>query len=162
VGVTLLSVELDKLKSTSTASTLNLEECWRSILEQSFLEFLITFINAFVPLRWLPLPANWKYRRAADDIWTTARELTEKNFEEVETRQAMGLTGEEDESRDLLIYMIEANLSSPEDALTREQIIEDASYRFQTGYHSKLMIADIAIHPRWLRIISNVVDMDNI
>jgi cytochrome P450 len=120
-------MELDKLKSTSASSSLNLKECYHTILEQSFLGFLITFINAFVPLRWLPLPANWNFLRAKDTLWSTVRKLVQKRFTEVEAKRVLHGGGEENESRDLLTYMIEANLTSPEEALSREQIIEDVS-----------------------------------
>jgi hypothetical protein len=56
------------------------------------------------------------------------RELVQKRFEEVGARQSREVRGEENESRDLLTHMIEANLSS--ESLSREQIIQDVSFGF--------------------------------
>jgi hypothetical protein len=55
VGVTILGMELNKLKSSSS-SPLDFEKCYHHILEQNFIGMFITFINAFVPLRWLRYP----------------------------------------------------------------------------------------------------------
>ncbi|KAH7412846.1 cytochrome P450 [Cadophora sp. MPI-SDFR-AT-0126] len=123
VGATILGIELSKLKSSS-ASPLNFEECYHHILEQSFLGWLIAFANGFVPLRWLPLAANQKFLRANTAVWSMVRELVHERFEQVEARQALGVSAGGKKSEDLLTYMIEANLSS-DDALSREQIVED-------------------------------------
>ena len=81
----------------------------------------ITFVNAFVPLQWLPVSANRKFVRAKAALWSMVRELVQKRFVAVEARQARAVKGEVNDSRDLLTYMIEANLSS--ESLSREQII---------------------------------------
>lgn len=124
VGVTILGMELNKLGSTAS-STLDFEECYHCILGQSFLGFLVTFVNAFVlPLRWLPIAANREFLLAKNTIWGIVRELVQKRFAEAEARKDSALNGEKGDSRDLLTYMIEANLSGDK-ALSREQIIED-------------------------------------
>jgi cytochrome P450 len=126
MGVTILGMELSKLKSASSSS-LNFEECYHDILGQESLGFAITFINGFVPLRWLPIKANRKFIRAKDTVWKIVRGLVNERFAAVEARQNHG-TGveprEKSESRDVLTYMIEANLTGGE-ALSREQIVED-------------------------------------
>jgi cytochrome P450 len=120
--VTTLGMELNKLKSkSSSSSSLNFEECCHNILEQNFLGMFITFVNAFVPLQWLPVSANRKFVRAKAALWSMVRELVQKRFVAVEARQARAVKGEVNDSRDLLTYMIEANLSS--ESLSREQII---------------------------------------
>lgn len=126
VGVTILGIELSKLNSSSESS-LDFEECYHHILEQSFLGWLIAFLNGFVPLRWLPLAANRKFLRANEAVWSMVRELVQTRFEQVQARQTLNVNVEGKESQDLLTYMIEANLSS-DGALSSEQIVEDVSF----------------------------------
>lgn len=104
---------------------MNFEESYHHILKQTFLGFLISFINAFVvPLRWLPIAANRDFVKAKTVLWNIVRDLVERRFEEVETRKDSNLNEKAGERRDLLTYMVEANLSSGE-ALSRQQIIGD-------------------------------------
>jgi hypothetical protein len=67
-------------------------------------------------------------------VTITVRELVQKRFSEVEAHFALHRSGEENQSRYLVTYMIEANLTSPEEALSHEQIIEDVSSLTQSGF----------------------------
>lgn len=134
MGVTILGVELNKLRSTSSSLSMNFEDSYHHILGQTFLGFLISFVNAFVvPLRWLPVAANRDFVKAKTALWTIVKDLVKKRFEEVETLKNLDMKEKKGQSRDLLTYMVEANLFGSE-ALSREQIIGDVRSFFANLY----------------------------
>ena len=109
IGVTILGVELGNLRSS--LSSMNFVECYHGILDPPLLGKLITFLNPFVPLRWLPLKANTDFIRANREIQRMLRELTQKRWVEVTSRKGTDVISKTEDSRDVLTFMIETSLS---------------------------------------------------
>ncbi|KAJ9131232.1 Cytochrome P450 [Pleurostoma richardsiae] len=121
VGVAILGVELGNL--TSSTSSLDFEQCYHAVLAQPGIGKLITFINPFIPLRWLPVEANRSFIRANTELHRMLREAAQQRFKDVKAREEGGAGAEQTEGRDLLTFMVEASLAENE-VLTEHEVME--------------------------------------
>ncbi|KAM0431423.1 hypothetical protein ACHAPT_005400 [Fusarium lateritium] len=119
IGVSLLDKELHSFRSPS--SPLTFEQCYSNILTQPIAGQLISFINPFIPLRWLPVKANLDFVRAKAALKTMMTELIEKRTEEVLAAARDDQSGSA-LSDDLLTRMIEASLDEDRRLLKQELI----------------------------------------
>ena len=132
IGVTILGVELGNLKSSS--SSMNFVDCYHGVLAPPLLGKLITFLNPFIPLRWLPLKANTDFIRANAEIQGMLRELTRKRWNEVTTRKGDD-TSSETNGRDVLTFMVETSLSEKV-PWTEQEIVELVSHSVCMSQHT--------------------------
>ncbi|UZP39408.1 hypothetical protein NXS19_007224 [Fusarium pseudograminearum] len=80
IGVSLLGRELRDFRSES--SPLSFEQCYNAILAQPLAGQIISFINPFIPLRWLPVSANLDFIRAKSALKTMMEGLIEQRTAE--------------------------------------------------------------------------------
>ncbi|KAF4445838.1 hypothetical protein F53441_10483 [Fusarium austroafricanum] len=113
IGSSLLGKEMRDFRSPS--SPLSFEQCYHAILTQPLAGQVISFINPFVPLRWLPVSANLNFLRAKTALRNMMTELIEERTSEVEKEGAI--------SDDLLTRMIEAS-SLENQKLSKEELID--------------------------------------
>ncbi|RGP74788.1 aat family amino acid transporter [Fusarium sporotrichioides] len=105
IGVSLLGRELRDFSSPS--SPLSFEQCYNAILAQPLAGQIISFINPFIPLRWLPVSANLDFIHAKSALKTMMEGLIEQRTTEVAA--AKRHEGGGSLSDDLLTRMIEAS-----------------------------------------------------
>nr|CEG04521.1 unnamed protein product [Fusarium clavum] len=115
IGVSLLGKELRDFRSRS--SPLSFERCYNDILAQPLAGQIISFINPFIPLRWLPVSANLDFIRAKSALKTMMAELIEQRTAEVEAASGDEL------SDDLLTRMIEASAGERQ-RLSKDELID--------------------------------------
>ncbi|KAK8052512.1 cytochrome P450 3A5 [Apiospora rasikravindrae] len=84
-------------------------EAYLALFGQSTFGNLLTFVNAFVPIRWLPLEANRRYLRGTSWINRTISSIIRKRQEEV-TRATEAGTYEKQNSRDIVTFIVEETL----------------------------------------------------
>jgi cytochrome P450 len=122
IGISLLGKELHSFRSPS--SPLTFEQCYSNILAQPVAGQIISFLNPFIPLRWLPLKANLDFVHAKAALKTMMTELIEQRTAEV-------LGARQDNSNiaisdDLLTRMIEASLDEGK-GLSKQELIDIVS-----------------------------------
>ncbi|KAI1070548.1 hypothetical protein LB507_006755 [Fusarium sp. FIESC RH6] len=127
IGVSLLGKELRDFRSRS--SSLSFERCYNDILAQPLAGQIISFINPFIPLRWLPLSANLNFIRAKAALKTMMAELIEQRTAEVEAASGDEL------SDDLLTRMIEASAEERQ-RLSKDELIDITMQVIAAGHET--------------------------
>ncbi|CAG1972953.1 unnamed protein product [Fusarium graminearum] len=131
IGVSLLGRELRDFRSES--SPLSFEQCYNAILAQPLAGQIISFINPFIPLRWLPVSANLNFIRAKSALKTMMEGLIEQRTAEV---GAAKLMKEDDKlSDDLLTRMIEASAEESQ-KLSKEELIDITMQVIAAGHET--------------------------
>jgi hypothetical protein len=119
IGVSLVGKELRRFRSKT--SPLSFEQCYNGILAQPIAGQIISFINPFIPLRWLPVSANLNFIKAKSALKSMMAELIEQRTSEV--AKAKELATDSGLSDDLLTRMIEAS-SVENQKLSRDELID--------------------------------------
>ncbi|KAH8895974.1 cytochrome P450 [Thozetella sp. PMI_491] len=125
IGVAALGVDLNNM--SSQGSSLNFFDNYHYLFHQPELGSLVTLLNAFVPLRWMPLEVNRKFRRAVADIRNMLQELVRERFKSGK-RAGAGESG-----KDILTFMLQAMDSG--DAKWTEEELVDHLLQFVTAGH---------------------------
>ncbi|RSL74575.1 hypothetical protein CEP53_000185 [Fusarium sp. AF-6] len=131
IGVSLLGKELHSFSSPS--SPLAFEQCYSNILTQPIAGQLISFINPFIPLRWLPVKANLDFARAKAALKTMMTELIEQRTEDVLAAR----DGQSDIvlSDDLLTRMIKASFGEDK-RLSKQELIDITMQVIAAGHET--------------------------
>lgn len=140
ISTTLLNRDISNFRSKS--SPLTFEQCYKDILDPPALGKLITYINPFIPLRWLPIEANLAFIRANTSLRTMLAELIQERVQQVrlersEKKEQDCQSGEMPEKKDFLTNLIEANLS--EEKRVSEQTLID-TVRFLRNCQLRLIM----------------------
>lgn len=109
ISTALLGREISDFRSKT--SPLDFEQCYKTILNPPLLGKLITFINPFIPLRWLPIEANLAFIRANTAMRTMLAELIQERVDQIQKNEKRNLSEEENGKKDFLTKLIEANLA---------------------------------------------------
>lgn len=119
IGVSLVGKELRNFRSK--VSPLSFEQCYNGILAQPLAGQIISFINPFIPLRWLPVSANLNFIKAKSALKGMMTELIEQRTSEVAKAKELGT--DSGLSDDLLTRMIEAS-SVENQRLSKDELID--------------------------------------
>ncbi|KAH6873898.1 cytochrome P450 [Thelonectria olida] len=131
IGISLLGKELHSFRSPS--SPLTFEQCYSRILAQPVAGQIISFLNPFIPLRWLPVRANLDFVRAKAALKTMMTELIEQRTAEVlAARQNNSDTKISD---DLLTRMIEASFDEGK-GLSKQELIDITMQVIAAGHET--------------------------
>ncbi|KAL9479778.1 hypothetical protein ACSS6W_004564 [Trichoderma asperelloides] len=136
ISTALLNRDISNFRSKN--SPLTFEQCYKGILDQPLLGKLITFINPFIPLRWLPIEANLAFIRANTAMRSMLAELIQERVKEVrlqqsEKKEKSSQSDEKPEKKDFLTNMIEANLSERKEV--SEQVLIDTVIQCVSAGH---------------------------
>ncbi|KAH7240808.1 cytochrome P450 [Fusarium redolens] len=131
IGVSLLGKELRDFRSHS--SPLSFEQCYNAILAQPLAGQIISFINPFIPLRWLPISANLNFIKAKSALKGMMTELIEQRTSEV--AKAKELDTDSRLSSDLLTRMIEAS-SVENQKLSKDELIDITMQVIAAGHET--------------------------
>ncbi|KIL88644.1 hypothetical protein FAVG1_07891 [Fusarium avenaceum] len=131
IGVSLLGKELRDFRSQS--SPLSFEQCYTAILAQPLAGQIISFINPFIPLRWLPVSANLNFIQAKSALKTMMTELIDQRTAEVHA--AKGHDAQDGLSDDMLTRMIEAS-AAEEQKLSKQELIDITMQVIAAGHET--------------------------
>ncbi|KAF5724714.1 aat family amino acid transporter [Fusarium mundagurra] len=131
IGVSLVGKELRDFRSKT--SPLSFEQCYNGILAQSLAGQIISFINPFIPLRWLPVSANLNFLKAKSALKSMMTELIEQRKSEVAKAKELGT--DSGLSDDLLTRMIEAS-SVENQKLSRDELIDITMQVIAAGHET--------------------------
>ncbi|KAF5675354.1 aat family amino acid transporter [Fusarium circinatum] len=131
IGVSLVGKELRDFRSKT--SPLSFEQCYNGILAQPLAGQIISFINPFIPLRWLPVSANLNFIKAKSALKGMMTELIERRTSEVAKAKELGT--DSGLSDDLLTRMIEAS-SVENQKLSRDELIDITMQVIAAGHET--------------------------
>ncbi|KAF5641837.1 aat family amino acid transporter [Fusarium tjaetaba] len=131
IGVSLVGKELRDFRSKT--SPLSFEQCYNGILAQPLAGQIISFVNPFIPLRWLPVSANLNFIRAKSALKSMMTELIEQRTSEVAKAKELGT--DNGLSDDLLTRMIEAS-SVENQKLSRDELIDITMQVIAAGHET--------------------------
>ncbi|KAF5706891.1 cytochrome P450 monooxygenase [Fusarium globosum] len=131
IGVSLVGKELRDFRSRT--SPLSFEQCYNGILAQPLTGQIISFINPFIPLRWLPVSANLNFVKAKSALKGMMTELIEQRTSEVEKAKELGT--DSGLSDDLLTRMIEAS-SVENQKLSKDELIDITMQVIAAGHET--------------------------
>ncbi|RBA20133.1 hypothetical protein FPRO05_08578 [Fusarium proliferatum] len=131
IGVSLVGKELRDFRSRT--SPLSFEQCYNGILAQPLAGQIISFINPFIPLRWLPASANLNFVKAKSALKGMMTELIEQRTSEVEKAKELGT--DSGLSDDLLTRMIEAS-SVENQKLSKDELIDITMQVIAAGHET--------------------------
>ncbi|KAI1046715.1 hypothetical protein LB505_006765 [Fusarium chuoi] len=131
IGVSLVGKELRDFRSKT--SPLSFEQCYNGILAQPLAGQIISFINPFIPLRWLPVSANLNFIEAKSALKGMMTELIEQRTSEVEKAKELGT--DSGLSDDLLTRMIEAS-SAENQKLSKDELIDITMQVIAAGHET--------------------------
>lgn len=120
MGVFALNVELKNLESSSSTS---FHDCYHEVFEPDTVGQILTALNGIVPIRWLPIPANKRFKRANAVVRSQFKAIIKQRIEEVGARRAKGDDSDEREVKDLLTFMVEEKYFAQNDKWTEEDIL---------------------------------------
>ncbi|SCV44832.1 related to pisatin demethylase [Fusarium fujikuroi] len=130
-SVSLVGQELRDFRSRT--SPLSFEQCYNGILAQPLAGQIISFINPFIPLRWLPVSANLNFVKAKSALKGMMTELIEQRTTEVEKAKELGT--DSGLSDDLLTRMIEAS-SAENQKLSKDELIDITMQVIAAGHET--------------------------
>ncbi|KAF5545147.1 aat family amino acid transporter [Fusarium mexicanum] len=131
IGASLVGKELRDFRSKT--SPLSFEQCYNGILAQPLAGQIISFINPFISLRWLPVSANLNFIKAKSALKGMMTELIEQRTSEVAKAKELGT--ESGLSDDLLTRMIEAS-SVENQKLSRDELIDITMQVIAAGHET--------------------------
>lgn len=107
IGVFGLGVDLESLTSEHSV----FEECYHEVFDPPTAGLILTAINAFVPIRWLPVKANQDFNRANGIVHSMLSDIIKKRVGDVRDAKKQGkpvdAVAEQEKSKDLLTFMVE-------------------------------------------------------
>ncbi|QGI69441.1 hypothetical protein CEK26_013398 [Fusarium fujikuroi] len=130
-SVSLVGQELRDFRSRT--SPLSFEQCYNGILAQPLAGQIISFINPFIPLRWLPVSANLNFVKAKSALKGMMTELIEQRTSEVEKAKELGT--DSGLSDDLLTRMIQAS-SVENQKLSKDELIDITMQVIAAGHET--------------------------
>ncbi|KAK4226607.1 cytochrome P450 [Podospora fimiseda] len=105
IGIAVFGIELENLSSTDNQQKKwDFLSCYKMLFEQSTLSAILTFINAAVPIRWIPLKANRDFTGASRQVRKMTTEVVRNRMREVNEKTQFGTVSG---GNDLLTMMIE-------------------------------------------------------
>ncbi|RYP81783.1 hypothetical protein DL769_001823 [Monosporascus sp. CRB-8-3] len=160
VGVALLGIDLSLLKETPTSNadeksqravegrqtTFGFHEAYDGFFGQDTLGKILTFANAFVPIRWMPLETNRKFLFAAKWLNGSLTQLVRNRTQNIRAAYAAGkyVRGE---ARDLLTFIIEESLpGGPAEEITEREIVGDLLELMAAGHDTSANILSWSLY----------------
>src|ERR1700761_5360610 len=101
MGVFALGIELNNIEAATV-----FDECYKKIFEQPLAGQLLIAINAFVPIRWLPIKVNRDFVRAKGIVRNQLGSIVKERITDIQEGRAPISRKSATEADDLLTYLI--------------------------------------------------------
>jgi cytochrome P450 len=99
IGIAALGVNLENLDTPTS-----FHEYYHQMFDPPPLGQALLALNAFIPVRWIPLQENQQFRRAEGMIRKLLREIIQQRIRDITKRNT---AADDAKSKDLLTYMLE-------------------------------------------------------
>ncbi|KAK3339637.1 cytochrome P450 [Lasiosphaeria hispida] len=101
IGVAALGADLQNLDAPTP-----FHECYHRVFEPPLLGQALLVINAYIPVRWIPVKENRQFKSANSEVQRLTREIVRQRIKDVTGREGGGAVGNTNR-RDLLTYIVE-------------------------------------------------------
>lgn len=123
MGIFALGIEIGSLDAPTV-----FEECYKEMFEQPPLGQVLIAINAFFPIRWLPIKLNRDFLRAKEVVRDSLRTIVKERITEFQQGKAFAATRKSaTEADDLLTFLVrEKHLKEDHDGpkWTEDEMVE--------------------------------------
>jgi cytochrome P450 len=121
MGVFALGIELNNIEAATV-----FDACYREMFEQPLAGQLLIAINAFVPIRWLPIKVNQDFIRAKGIVRNQLRSIVKERITDIQEGSASIPRKSATDADDLLTYLIREKYLKEEDGprWTENDILE--------------------------------------
>lgn len=126
MGVFALGIELKNLESSSSTT---FHDCYHEVFEPDTTGQILTAINGVIPIRWLPLAANRRFKRANAIVRSQLKAIIRQRVEEVGAANTREEGTGEREVTDLLTFMVEEKYFAENDRWTEKDILNQVCSR---------------------------------
>ncbi len=107
IGIFGLGIDLQNLSSDHSV----FHECYHEVFDPPPAGLVLTTINAFIPIRWLPVKPNRDFIRANGIVHSMLDDIIKQRIADVRTAKGQSKpekgASEEEKSKDLLTFMVE-------------------------------------------------------
>lgn len=117
IGVAALGVQFQNLDAPTP-----FHECYHRVFDPPLLGQVLMTINAFIPVRRIPLRENREFLEANAEVHRLVREIVRERLEEIAAR-GDAHSSHDGGRRDLLTYIIEETYGT-ENAWTEDQLLD--------------------------------------
>ncbi|KAB5546919.1 cytochrome P450 [Coniochaeta sp. 2T2.1] len=135
IGIFGLGKDLENLASEHSI----FHECYHEVFDPPPLGLVFTAINAFVPIRWIPLKPNKDFMRANGIVHSMLDEIIKQRVAEVRTARAQGKldvkVDDEERTKDLLTFMVEEKYFAEDGDRWSEEDMLNQILNFVAGGH---------------------------
>ncbi|KAL1853938.1 hypothetical protein VTK73DRAFT_8869 [Phialemonium thermophilum] len=131
VGIFGLGVDLQNLSTEHSI----FHDCYHQIFDPPPIGLAVTAINAFVPIRWLPIKPNRDFLNANKVVHTILGDYVKQRIEDVRSAREQRRPEEADKSKDLLTYMVEEKYFATDGDVWSEQDMLNQILNFVAGGH---------------------------
>ena len=133
MGVFALGIELNSLEASTV-----FEACYKEMFEQPLAGQLLIAINAFFPIRWLPIKINRRFLRAKEVVRSQLRIIVKERIAELEDGKASASTRQSaTDADDLLTFLVREKYLKEEDGprWTEDELLEQVRHVFRMSQH---------------------------
>ncbi|KAK5651356.1 hypothetical protein OQA88_12589 [Cercophora sp. LCS_1] len=122
MAVFALGVELDDIEYSDAFDT-SFHDCYTELFEPDRFGQVLMALNTVVPIRWLPVPANWRFKHANMMIRRQISSIMKDRIQAVAASKAAGTTNNSETIKDFLTFMISEKYFSEPDRWSEDDIL---------------------------------------
>ncbi|KAL2019390.1 hypothetical protein VTK56DRAFT_9681 [Thermocarpiscus australiensis] len=134
MGVFALGVELDNLQPANGTANNSFDHCYHELFEPDTWGQILMGINTVLPVRWLPLEANRRYKQALQAVRSQLMAIIQDRIRTVGEWKAAGIDVDAKKGKDLLSFMVAEKYYADSDRWTPQYIMEQI-LTFLAGGH---------------------------
>jgi hypothetical protein len=125
MGVFALGIELNSLEAPSV-----FEACYKEMFEQPLAGQLLIAINAYFPIRWLPIKINRDFLRAKETVRSQLRIVVKERISEMQEGQVSAKRQSATDADDLLTFLVREKYLKEEDGprWTEDEMLEQVRF----------------------------------
>lgn len=135
IGIFGLGIDLQNLSSEQSV----FHECYREVFDPPPAGLVLTAINAFIPIRWLPVKPNRDFIRANGIVHSMLDDIIKQRIADVRTAKGQSEpekgASEEEKSKDLLTFMVEEKYFAADGDTWSEDDMLNQILNFVAGGH---------------------------
>ncbi|KAK4445354.1 putative cytochrome p450 protein [Podospora aff. communis PSN243] len=139
MGVFALGIELNNLDSPTV-----FEHCYKELFEQPVAGQILIAINAFFPIRWLPIKVNRDFLHAKETVRSQLRTIVKERIADIREGRA-SVRKSATEADDLLTYLVREKWK--EDEILEQMITFTAAGHETTAIHLVWATHILSAHP---------------
>lgn len=122
MAVFALGVELEEIEYSDSFDT-SFHACYHELFDPDRFGQVLMAINAVIPIRWLPVPANRRFKKANSMIKQQITSVMKERINSVSASKAAGMSSGHETIKDFLTFMISEKYFAETDRWSEEDIL---------------------------------------